>query len=232
MNKVKELFSEIYERQHWLRKLAFRLRIAPSLTRIERLKSSRNIEYAWVYRNIPHKINRILDVGSVGSSLPITLGQMGYDVWCIDIRKYEYADLLPNVRSILADIRKTNFRDNFFDVVTIVSTIEHIGLGRYGDSLNINGDKHAMSEVRRILQTGGYILVTLPVGKRMIYSSHRVYDKESLRELLKGFIIEHQNYYIRKITTGFWQPCTYEDLTEVTSPKIENGLACIKAKKK
>ena len=128
------------------------LKIAPSLREIKKFKSSRNIEYAWVYMNIPQGKNRILDVGSVGSFLPIILGQMGYDVWCLDVRRYEYEGLLSNIQSILGDIRKTNFGDNFFDIVTVVSTIEHIGLGRYGDHFDLNGDKAAITEIKRILK--------------------------------------------------------------------------------
>jgi len=234
MNKLKEALSGIYERKHWLRNLALRLGAAPSITHIEGLKSSRSVEYTWIYMNIPHNKNqtRMLDVGSVGSHLPITLGQMGYKVWCIDVRKYEYTELLSNVRCIVGDIRKTNFDTGFFDIVTVVSTIEHIGLGRYGDSVDMNGDKLAMREIRRILSTDGCSLITLPFGKKMTYASHRVYDKESLRALFKGFAVEREDYYSRKVSTGFWCPCTAEDLTIVTSPKYENGLACVKVKKK
>jgi ubiquinone/menaquinone biosynthesis C-methylase UbiE len=153
-------------------------------------------------------------------------------VWCIDIREYEYAELLSNVRCIVGDIRKTNFDAGFFDVVTVVSTIEHIGLGRYADSVDVNGDKLAMKEIRRVLSTDGFSLITLPFGKRMTYASHRVYDKESLKALLKGFTVEREDYYSRTVSTGFWRPCTAEDLTEVTSPKYENGLVCVKVKKK
>lgn len=232
MKSPGELLLSLYERNHWLRNLALRLGIAPSLARMERLKSSRTIEYTWVYLHIPREKNRVLDVGSVGSSLPITLAQMGYKVWCIDIRRYEYCGFLSNVKCVIGDIRKTDFRDGFFGIVTLVSTIEHIGLGRYSDSVDLDGDKHAMSEIRRILSDDGYALITLPFGKRMTYASHRVYDKESLGALLKGFTVEHQDYYIRKSSTGFWCPCTAKNLAEITSPKCENGLVCVKARKK
>ena len=47
------------------------------------------------------------------------------------------------------------FNDKFFDVVTAVSTIEHIGLGCYGDSIAPDGDKEATTEIKRVLKRGG-----------------------------------------------------------------------------
>jgi len=98
--------------------------------------TSRSREYDFVMNNIPSKGNRVLDVrvldvGSTGSLLPLKLAKKGYDVYVIDVRGYH--EKHPNLTVVNTDIRKPPFSDDFFDVITCVSTIEHIGLGAYGD---------------------------------------------------------------------------------------------------
>lgn len=93
--------------------------------------TSRGREYDFVMNNIPSKGDRILDVGSTGSLLPLKLAKKGYDVYVIDVRRYH--ENHPNLTVVNTDIKNTSFSDDFFDVITCISTIEHIGLGAYGD---------------------------------------------------------------------------------------------------
>jgi len=55
--------------------------------------------------------------------------------------------------------------------------VEHIGLGRYGDQLNVNADIVAMNNLIRALKKGGRLLFVVPVGKPGIYfNAHRIYS--------------------------------------------------------
>jgi len=229
----RKFLARIYERNYKLRDLALNLGLTSSLNNIlEYAKSSRIVEYPWVYMNLDevNVCKRLLDVGSVGSFLPIDLASQGYEVWCIDVRKYEGNGLVQNLRCFIGDVRKTSFENGFFACVIAVSTLEHIGLGRYGEWLEPNGDITAVREILRILSINGVLLVTLPFGKEEIFPSHRVYNQQRLRTILKGFKVEREDYYARN-KNGFWSPCVKEDLAETRSPIIEMGLACIKARK-
>lgn len=42
------------------------------------------------------------------------------------------------------------------------SSLEHSGLGRYGDELNPDGDIEAAEEVWCMLKKGGYFIIGLP----------------------------------------------------------------------
>lgn len=56
-------------------------------------------------------------------------------------------------------------------------TVEHIGLGRYGDHIDPNGDLKAMNELTRVVATGGSFLFVVPVGKPKIeFNAHRIYS--------------------------------------------------------
>ena len=53
-----------------------------------------------------------------------------------------------------------------FDVIVSFSGIEHDGLGRYGDPLNIDGDLAATAELRCLLRPGGLLLLGVPTHCR------------------------------------------------------------------
>lgn len=63
--------------------------------------------------------------------------------------------------------------------------IEHIGLGRYGDPLDPDGDKKACQELQRVSRPGARILIVVPVGRsRIEFNAHRIYG---FREVLDMF---------------------------------------------
>ena len=62
-------------------------------------------------------------------------------------------------------------------------TIEHIGLGRYGDPIDPQGDLKAIKELVRVTKPGGDLLFVTPVGKQRIeFNAHRVYSFEQIIE--------------------------------------------------
>ena len=81
-----------------------------------------------------------------------------------------------------------------FDVIVSFSGIEHDGLGRYGDPLNIDGDLAATAELRCLLRPGGLLLLGVPTHCReddgTIHQPRymaRVYGPQRLPRLLAGF---------------------------------------------
>ena len=56
-------------------------------------------------------------------------------------------------------------------------TVEHIGLGRYGDKLDPNGDLKAIKELKRVLSVNGNLLFVVPIGKpKIMFNAHRIYS--------------------------------------------------------
>jgi 2-polyprenyl-3-methyl-5-hydroxy-6-metoxy-1,4-benzoquinol methylase len=72
--------------------------------------TSRSREYDFVMNNISSKFkgNRILDVGSAGSLLPLKLAKNGYNEYVIDVR--EYHEKHPNLIVVNTDIKKLIFQ--------------------------------------------------------------------------------------------------------------------------
>lgn len=78
------------------------------------------------------------------------------------------------------DMRHMPFEDDYFDTVTCVSTIEHVGHdnSRYGSDRTDAGqeDVVALAEVARVVRPGGRVLITVPFGPFRIYSWSKHYD--------------------------------------------------------
>lgn len=144
--------------------------------------TDRYIEYPFVLKHLPNQPSRILDVGCAGSMFPLLMKSIGHDVHGIDIRPYNMA------RFIQEDICYNKFKSGWFDVVTAVSTIEHIGLNtRYGATAK-STDLLALTEIRRILKPYGTLLMTVPFGEEYkVTKYHKVYNASHLDTLLTGF---------------------------------------------
>lgn len=217
-------FQALYDRNKHIRAIMKKLGFSRPMDLL--LESPRIVEYPWVLRNIPSE-GRILDIGSTGSQLPLMLAGLGYEVWTIDIRKYEYEGIINDLNCIVGDIRETNFQDSFFDIVLAVSTIEHIGLGRYGDITDKEGDVNTMKEIKRIMTNEGILLMTLPFGIKSISKLHRVYDQNSLIVLLEDFNVEKIEYFQK--TDLFWIKSSKEQVSDVDSSISENAIVCVKS---
>ncbi|XP_013391430.1 uncharacterized protein LOC106159650 [Lingula anatina] len=79
------------------------------------------------------------------------------------------------------------------DVVVSFSSIEHAGLGRYGDPLNPYGDLEAAAQVWCMLIPGGLFFLGVPAecGKEkgtLVFNGHRIYGEARLQHLTANFI--------------------------------------------
>ena len=90
---------------------------------------------------------------------------------------------LDNLHCGTADLCDLSFSDRSVQSLSCMHTIEHIRLGRYGDPLDAEGDRKALSELQRVIQPGGSLLLVVPVGKpRIQFNAHRIYDPQMLQE--------------------------------------------------
>ncbi|MBC7947014.1 MAG: DUF268 domain-containing protein [Chitinophagaceae bacterium] len=108
----------------------------------------------------------------------------------IPVKFYDYrpAQLnLSDFESGFADLKNLPFPDNSIESVSCMHTIEHIGLGRYGDELDVTGDLKAISELKRVVRPGGSILFVTPVGRPKIeFNAHRVYSFDQIIDYFQG----------------------------------------------
>lgn len=192
--------------------------------------SQRAIEYPWVLKHLPRRPNAlVLDVGCSESLLSHELVAKGYQVIGIDIQEYPWKT--HQMFFYQTNVLDTRFPPNLFDIIPVVSTIEHIGLNAYGQlALDQNGDLKAMAELRRILKSGGTLLLTTPyIGKGpiRITSTERQYDRDRLNMLVEGFEIAVEEFFypfrVNKRLIWISLPKDKIDNLGFTEP----GLACL-----
>jgi len=108
----------------------------------------------------------------------------------VPVKFYDYrpAELkLSNLESLPGDLMKLPFANDSINSLSCMHTIEHIGLGRYGDPLDPNGDLRAIMELKRVLSKNGSLLFVTPVGKpRIQFNAHRIYSYEMIMEMFEG----------------------------------------------
>jgi hypothetical protein len=94
---------------------------------------------------------------------------------------------LSGLNSIPGDILALPFEDKSVNSLSCLHVIEHIGLGRYGDPLDPLGSLKAAKELQRILEQGGNLLVSLPIGReRICFNAHRVHSPSGVLELFSS----------------------------------------------
>lgn len=105
-----------------------------------------------------------------------------------DFYDYRPAELnLSNLNSYSGDLLRLPFANNTVDSLSCMHVVEHIGLARYGDPLDVKGDLKAISELKRVMAVGGTLLFVVPVGKtRVMFNAHRIYSFEQIIEYFDG----------------------------------------------
>ena len=83
------------------------------------------------------------------------------------------------------------FPDNSVESLSCLHVIEHVGLGRYGDSIDPDGHLKAAAELSRVLKPGRELLLGTPVGReRLCFDAHRVFDPATIPAMLEPLALQ------------------------------------------
>ncbi len=129
---------------------------------------------------------RILDFGSSENALALSLATLGYEVTALDLRHYPFAH--PSLTAAASPLERWPDPEEPFDAVLCVSTVEHVGLGWYGEGRAASGaDRQAMERLRGLLVAGGLCVLTVPYGSWSVDEVQRRYDRAHLDALVAGW---------------------------------------------
>ena len=130
--------------------------------------------------------NRILIVGSMQpwhESMLVGLCQRAH-THSIDYNRLSYAHermrtdtAVEWTRDLLADSNRQNSVAAPYDSALAILSIEHDGLGRYGDPIAADADLAAMRRLRCVLKIGGLLYLSVAVGRDdvLAWNLRRVY---------------------------------------------------------
>lgn len=142
--------------------------------------SEQIIEGALILRHLRPDEHKILDFGGYESLLPLTLSALGHEVTVMDGRSYPFSN--PGLHIVCDDLfAEHRHLEASFDAVLSVSTIEHLGLGRYGDAQIEDGDRRGVERLWTFVRPGGRLMVTVPAGRPAVQRGYRVYDEPRIR---------------------------------------------------
>lgn len=118
----------------------------------------------------------------------------------LSITTIEYGKIKSNFPLIEVytpkDFAKKTLNENIkFDFVFSYSSLEHSGLGRYGDELEPDGDINAVEEIYCMLKRDGLFFLNVPFANKssILWNVHRYYGPERLKYLMANF--EQLEYY-------------------------------------
>ena len=117
-------------------------------------------------------------------------------------RKIEVIDIRPNKNNIENIIFKQmdmmnldNKYLNYCSSLSSLHAIEHFGLWRYWDPIDINWHKKAVDNFHKILKKWWTLYISVPIWpQRIEFNAHRVFSLKYLLELFKNFELIYFSY--------------------------------------
>lgn len=134
-----------------------------------------------IYQNAPKKH---VDIGSRID------GFVAHVVIFREIEIFDIRNMESNVENIVfkkADLSARDFGlENYTDSISSLHAIEHFGLGRYGDSIDVNGHIKAIENIYKCLKPGGIFHFSVPIGpQRIEFNAHRIFSVSYLLNLFR-----------------------------------------------
>lgn len=157
--------------------------------------AGRDVEYSFALRVLTGDPFHVLDIGSCDSLLPLRLAKMGHTVTVCDFRPYP--ERHPRIRTVQCDFFQNSFAASEFDAVTLISTIEHLGIGGYGMDVQPDADFRIMEEIKRVLRPDGTLVITTPFNEpeMELPEFERWYDRKRLAWLMQGWQLLEVSYW-------------------------------------
>lgn len=114
------------------------------------------------------------------------------------VEEFEFYDIrpanipLPGLYCGRADLTSLPFLDDSVESISCLHTLEHVGLGRFGDQVNAIGDLHAANQLKRVLKPGGRLLMVLPMNQNptVVFNAHRLYSYAMVEAMFDGLLVE------------------------------------------
>lgn len=123
--------------------------------------------------------NRVVDVGSrIDGYVAHVLAFRSIE--CLDVRPM--TETVPGLHFRQADMMEsTSLPSDYADCVSCLHAIEHFGLGRYGDPVDVDGWRKGLAGLARLMTKNGVLLLAVPVGRQRIeFDAHRVFDPDTI----------------------------------------------------
>lgn len=104
--------------------------------------------------------------------------------------------------------------------ISCLHTLEHFGLGRYGDTLDPDGHLKGIDGLWRMCRPGGRVYLSVPIGEQRIeFNAHRVFAVKPFLDLLRPKFELIALSFVDDAGT------LHEDISP-SEPELQNNLGC------
>lgn len=155
----------------------------------------------WVFEKLlKTRPKKHVDVGS----------QINYMGFFSSMFPTTFVDIRPtkadfnNFTELKGSILKLPFKNKSVESLSCLHVVEHIGLGRYGDSIDPEGSKKACKELQRVLKKNGNLFFSVPIGQEKTYfNAHKVFNPQTIidyfseLELVKFDLIDDRGRIVK-----------------------------------
>lgn len=130
---------------------------------------------------------------------------------------------LSNLVSAPANLSHLHMESNSIKSLSCMHTVEHVGLGRYGDAIDPEGDVGAAHELSRVVAKDGNLLFVVPIGKpRIQFNAHRIYSYKMVIDMFPELTLKEFSL----IPDNALEKGIIYNATEAESDKQEYGCGC------
>ena len=175
---------------------------------------ARVVEIPWVLARVANRSGGLLDAGSslnydfvltapLLSNKKITIVTLSPEATCL---------WKTGVSYVFGDLRSMDFRDECFDTIVCISTIEHVGMDNFlytGQKEDTPKDPQdfllALRELKRVLKQGGILYVTFPFGRFEDHGWFQQLDANLTDRLIKEFGPSSLNETVFRYEPSGWQ---------------------------
>lgn len=213
----------------------------------------RIVEYPWVVAHMSKGSATLLDAGSALNfetilfypslkEKKITIVTLNPESNCFWNRGVSY---------LFDDLRNLPFKSESFDIITCISTLEHIGMDNTKvyttDSIYKENRSEdylvALKELRRVLKTGGVLLLTVPFGTYNDFGWFQQFNQDMVSKMMSVFGADNGTAAFYAYTNGGWQISNAEECSSaeyitadrakvsLSLPAAASAVACLKLTK-
>lgn len=122
------------------------------------------------------------DIGSRVDGFIAHLLSFDIDVTVIDIRDFPWT--VEKLHTIIDDATYlTQIPDESIESMSALCSLEHFGLGRYGDPIDPEACFKCFEKIQQKMKKGGNLYLSLPIGyERVEFNAHRVFYANTIIE--------------------------------------------------
>jgi hypothetical protein len=141
----------------------------------------------WAARLIIESGKKVhFDIGSRLDGFIAHLLAAKIDVTMIDVREFPVE--IAGLHTIVDDATSLHqIADNSIESMSALCSLEHFGLGRYGDPIDPEACFTCFDNIQKKLAPGGILYISVPIGReRVEFNAHRVFYPDTIIQCFDG----------------------------------------------